>query len=171
MHPYLQKRGLFRNRVQTFTIVTISLLIIVGFFRIYTNGVFGNNFPYNKDDSDFIPDNYNKTITFLKNNLGENDNFFSMTSESIWYYYINKPSPTKFSILHYAAPFFYQEQVVRDLKNNNVKIILYKNKHWANVIDGITNQKRYPIIDNYINSDYSFYKKIDDNELWIKNSK
>jgi hypothetical protein len=171
MHPFLQKTGLFMNMIKISTIVTISFLTIVSFYRIYTNEVFGNNFPYNIDDSDFIPVNYNKTITFLKNNLGENDNFFTMTSEAIWYYYINKPSPTKFPLVWFAAPYFYQEQVVSDLKNNNVKIILYKNKHWTNVIDGITSQERFPIIDNYIKSDYSFYKKIDDNELWIENSK
>jgi len=154
-----------------FTIVSVSLLTTAGFYRIYKYELLEKNFPYNKNDSDFIPDNYKNTITFIKNNLGENDNFFTMTSEAIWYYYINKPSPTKFPVVWFAMPYFYQEQVVRDLKNNNVKLLLYKNKHWANAIDGFTSQERLPIIDQYIRNNYSILKIIDENELWIKNSK
>ncbi len=171
MHPFLQKNGFLRNIVIILTIVAVSLLTTAGSYRIYARGVIGNNFPYTIDDSDFIPDNYKNTITLIKNSLGENDNFFTMTSEAIWYYYINKPSPSRFSVVWFAMPFFYQEQVVRDLKNNNVQLILYKNTNWANTIDGFTSQERLPIIDNYIRNNYSFLIIVDDNELWIKNSK
>ena len=169
-HIFLQEKRFLNNILISFTIVSVSLLTTAGFYRIYNHELLEKNFPYNKDDSDFIPDNYKNTITFIKNNLGENDRFFTMTSEAIWYYYINKPSPSKFPVVWFAMPYFYQEQVVRDLKKNNVKLVLYKNKHWANAIDGFTNQERLPIICNYIRNNYSIFKIIDENELWIKNS-
>jgi hypothetical protein len=170
LHPFLRKKIVLNHFIHLVTITTIVLLTFAGVYRICASAIIQNNFPYNQPDSDFIPNNYKKTIAFINKNLSEDESFFTMTSEAIWYYYINKPSPTKFAVIWFAAPHFYQDQVVKELKTNNVKLILYKNEFWSNAIDGITSQDRLPIIDNYIKSNYSFFKKIDDNELWIENS-
>jgi hypothetical protein len=170
MHPYLQKKKLLSKIAVIFIMITTSLVTAAGCYSLYAHELIEKNFPYAKDDSYFIPDNYKRIIPFIKSNLGENDNFFTMTSEAIWYYYLDKPSPSKFSTVWFAAPNFYQEQVVRDLKNNNVKIILYKNRRWPYAIDGITSQERMPIIDNYLRNNYTFLTIIDENVLWIKNS-
>ncbi len=171
LQPYFHKKKPLKKLTIIITITAGFLIIITGSYRIYNNGLFATNFPYHTEDSHFIPGNYKNTINFLNNNLDENENFFTMTSEAIWYYFINKPAPTAFSVVWFAMPEFYQERVINDLENSNVKIILYKNDFWTNAIDDLTSQERLPLIDNYIRNHYSFFKKIDDNELWIKNSK
>ncbi len=168
LHIFIQKRRLLNNILIIFTIASVTLLTTAGFYKTYNNELLVKNFPYNKNDSDFIPDNYKNTINFIKNNLGENDSFFTMTSEAIWYYYINKPSPTRFPVVWFASPYFYQDEIIKDLEKKNVKIILYKNNFWSNQIGGINNEERFPIIINYIKQNYEFFKKIDDNEIWIK---
>ena len=170
-HGFLRKNKRVKNVLIIFTIVSVSLLTTVGIYKIYDHKLLEKNFPYAKDDSLFIPDNYKNAIAFIKGYLGEKESFFTMTSEAIWYYYINRPCPSKFPVVWFAEPYFYQEQTVRDLEDNNVKLILYKNKHWANSIDGFTSRERLPIIDDYIRNHYSFFKTIDGNEFWIKNTK
>lgn len=171
LHVFLQENKWVKKILIIFIIISVSLLTTAGFYRIYNHELLEKNFPYNIDDSHFIPDNYKNTITFIKSNLREKDSFFTMTSEAIWYYYINKPCPSKFPVVWFAMPPFYQEEIVNDLKINNVKYILYKNKHWANAIDGFTNERRLPTVVKYIKNNYSFFRDIDGNELWIKNYK
>jgi hypothetical protein len=169
LHVFLQENKRREKVLIILTIISVSLSITAGCYRIYKHELIERNFPYNIDDSHFIPDNYKDTITFLKNNLGEKDTFFTMTSEAIWYYFINKPCPSKFPVVWFAMPYFYQEQTVRDLRDNNVKIILYKHKNGSNIMDGFTIQEGLPIVDSYIKKYYSFFKTIDGNKLWIRN--
>ncbi|MDD5772377.1 MAG: hypothetical protein PHX78_02810 [bacterium] len=150
--------------------------LIIFIFGIYSYRVFHRDlnkeiFPFKIEDSKFIPGNYKETILFLKNNLNNNEEFFTMTSEAIWYYFIDKPCPTRFSVVWFAVPYFYQDEIVDDLKKKNVKYVLYKNDYWANNIDGINNERRLPIVVDYLKQNYVFFKKIDDNEIWIKNEK
>jgi hypothetical protein len=168
MHPFIRENRFLIKNLAIGTLIIISLFTSFGILRIYAFDGFENNFPYTKEDSDFIRDDNKRTISFIKKNLGKYDNFFTMTSEAIWYYYINKPSPTKFPVIWFASPNLYQEQVVSDLKNNNVKIILYSNDVGSNIMDQITNKERFPIIDNYLRNNYSFFTIIDNNVLWIK---
>jgi hypothetical protein len=126
-------------------------------------------FPLGISDSELIPKDYRKTITFLHNNLADDEDFFTMTSEAMWYYFIDKPCPTRFSIVWFAMPSFYQTEIVDSLKKRNVKFILYKNNHLGNIIDFIHTERRLPIVIDYIKNNYVFYKNIDGNKLWVKN--
>ena len=126
--------------------------------------------PVNASDDFFIPDNYKGTINFLRVNLEADESFFTLTSEASWYYFIDKPCPTRFQVVWFAMPLFYQNEVVDDLKSGKVKYIILRNNHWANKIDGFDNEVRLPVVISYIKQNYIFYKRIDDNEIWIKKS-
>ena len=148
----------------------VIFLIVVSFginiYRIHNKNLIVENFPFKIKDSEFIPDNYKATILFLKNNLNHDEEFFTMTSEASWYYFINKPCPTRFPVVWFAMPYFYQNEIVEKLKERKVKFILYENNNWANTIDGFPNDIRLPIVVNYIRKNYIFFKKIDDNKIW-----
>lgn len=90
------------------------------FRRIFKADLIKKNFPFGIEDSKWIPADYKRTIAFLKNNIGENEDFLSMTNEAIWYYFIDRPSPVRFPVIWFAAPDFYQNEVVEDLKGKNV---------------------------------------------------
>ncbi|OFY62875.1 MAG: hypothetical protein A2V64_09220 [Bacteroidetes bacterium RBG_13_43_22] len=158
---YLNKR---LNYAMIFIVLFISVFLIS---RIIKENLISRSFPLETEDSKFIPENYKATISYLKNNLSSKENFFTMTSEASWYYFIDKPCPTRFPVVWFASPSFYQEEIVRDLKMNNVKFILYRNNSWYNAIDGFDNETRFPIIMGYIEENYEFFKKFDNNEIWI----
>lgn len=157
------------KRFVTYSIVlSISFIVGLSIFRTNSKGLLIENFPLKKSDSAFIPSHYAQTISFLKNTLADKESFFTMTSEGSWYYFVGKSCPTRFPVVWLAMPPFYQREIVRDLKRNNVKFILYRNHHPANRIDGFTSQERLPIIDTYLKANYRYFKTIDDNELWVK---
>ena len=170
IHPFLSENRRFYKLVFILTIISLSTVIAAGTYRIFKNGLIAANFPYQTGDSEFIPANYKETIAFLNSNLDDDESFFTMTSEAMWYYFINKPSPTAFPVVWFAMPEFYQKRVIEDLESGNVKIVLYKNDFWTNAIDGFSSQERLPLIDSYIKKNYSLFKMIDDNKLWIRKS-
>jgi len=154
-----------------FPYLCFYLMLIVSItnsYRIYYNNLLSKNFPLNIEDSVFIPNNYKATISFLKDNLDDEEGFITMTSEASWYYLIDRACPIRFPVIWFASPNFYQKEIVEQLKTSHIKYILYKNDHWANSIDGFTNEVRLPIVIRYIKQHYKFFKKIDDNEIWIK---
>ncbi len=146
----------------------VTLIFSFGIYHIYSGGLIRENFPLGVKDSEIIPDNYKATILFLKNNLAPDESFFTMTAEASWYYFIDRPSPSRFPVIIFAIPYFYQNEVVKDLEKNNVKFVLYRNSHWASRFDGFPNEERLPLIAKYIRNNFIFYRKIDDNEIWIR---
>ena len=91
-----------------------------------------------------------------------------MTSEASWYYFIRKPCPIRFPIVWFAMPYFYQSEIVEDLKKSRVKYILYKNDARSNRFGGFGNEVKLPVVVDYIKKNYCFFIKINDNEIWIK---
>jgi len=155
--------------LSTLTLIIVLISITVYYPHVRLNKLY--TLPLGIPDNKIIPKSYIPVISYIRSHLNDNEYFFTMTNEASWYYFIDRLCPTKFPVVWFAMPLFYQDQVVRDLKNNNVKLVLYKNRHWANAIDGFTNQERLPRINNYIRNNYSPFKVINENELWIKNSK
>ncbi len=168
LNNFLSNRNVFRRNLTYLISLCVFLVMVLSACRAYNKNLITENFPFQIDDSHFIPGSYKNTIFFIKDNLGERETFFTMTSEASWYYFINRPCPTRFPIVYFAAPPFFQGEIVNDLKIKEVKYILYQNKDWASSMDGFTNEKRLPIIAKYIKENYSFSKNIDGNELWIK---
>lgn len=167
----LIKYYLFKFLTKKVTIVLISVSLIISvflMFKIKSENLIKGNFPLTVDDSFYIPDNYKSTISFLNENLKEDEDFLTLTSEASWYYFLKKPSPVRFPVIWLAATDFYQNETVCDLKKKNVKFVLYRNNNWTNTMDGFTNEERLPIIIKYIKCNFIFYKKIEDNELWVK---
>ena len=93
---------------------------------------------------------HHRAISFLRENLNENEEFLTMTSEASWYYFVNKACPIRFQVIYHAMPYFYQNEIVSDLENSNVKFIIYRNDHWANTVDGFDNEVRLPIVTEYV---------------------
>lgn len=138
---------------------------VYGISCLFSQGLIGKNFPFRVPDSELVPANYDATVQFLKSHLADDEYFFTLTSEGIWYYLMDRPCPSRFSDVFYAAPDFLQKEVVEDLKQKKVKFIIYENDYWTNMIDGIPTAIRLPIIDKYVQENYEPYTMIDDNKI------
>jgi len=109
-----------------------------------------------------------KAVRFLKERMAPDEGFLTMTSEPIWYYLLDKPSPIRFQSIYQAMPPFYQEEVVSDLRRSNVKFVLYRNRHWANEMDGYGNEVRLPLVVAFVKEYYEPLQTIEGHEIWIR---
>jgi hypothetical protein len=155
-------------KIKYLVIPMMIAVLVFGSYQIYHKNLFRENFPYKTDDQEFIPENYKATIAFIKKMNLKNESFFTMTSEGCWYYFLDSPCPTRIQALWFAAPDFYQKEIIKDLENKKVTCLLYKNSHWANKLDGIDIKNKLGLLTAYIKKNYQPLIKIDDNELWIR---
>jgi hypothetical protein len=179
---YILSAFVLRNPIQSFFasrkfyrtvfVSSVSFVCVLTFIaccaRLGRGDEWKKNFPLMVPDSDFIPNDYKATIDIMRANLKPDEEFFTLTSEASWYYFLEKPCPTRFPYIWIAAPVVYQDQVVGDLERKRVKYVLYRSLDWSYNIDGISNDLKFPVISSYIRKHYIPGWKIDGNEIWIR---
>jgi hypothetical protein len=156
---------------QKIVLFGVSLLTGVIFLASYIQKINFNSwyrFSLNIPDQMLILENYKEAITFLKNNLNKDEYFFTMTSEASWYYFLDKPCPTRFPVVWFAMTNFYQKEIIKDLQEKNVKFITYK--HSYRRINGQTPEEMLPILSDYIKKNFVFCKLVGDTQIYCLNS-
>jgi hypothetical protein len=143
-------------------------LAAVCLVQVPRSGLVVQNFPVGRPDSFYLPGGYLRTAEVLRESLAPEESFFTMTSEALWYYLLDRPCPTRFLVVWFAAPAFYQEEIIRDLQRNNTKLVLYRNAAPSNGIDGISNEQRLPLVAAYLKEHYEPWRKVEDHEIWIR---
>lgn len=164
------KRIRAEEKVVTGVVVVIFLALAIVLVP-KTNWATWYRFSLGMPDEELIPNNYIETIAYLKTHLPPGESFMTMTSEGSWYYFLDRPCPTRFQVIYQAMPPFYQQEVVEDLEAKKVGYILLRNGHWANEMEGFSNEVRIPLVFQYIVKNYSLLTKIEDNEIWIRKKK
>jgi hypothetical protein len=144
------------------------VLIALTTYRLVEFDQWGRNFPLENSDDSFISENQSQVTAFLKKELKTGEPFFAFSNDASWYYLLNRPCPTAYPSLWVASPKALQIRVVESLEKKRVRLVLYKNSHWSSSIDDIPDAQRFPAINSYIQERYKFYKKIADQEIWIR---
>lgn len=129
------------------------------------------NFPVGRPDSHYLPAGYLTAAAVIRENLAPGESFFTLTSEALWYYLVDRPCPTRFSVVWFAAPPFYQQEIIRDLERNNTTLVLYRNQAPSNRIDEITVEKRLPLVTAHVRQHYEPWRNVDGHELWKRRPK
>jgi hypothetical protein len=168
---YLTPRLALPRRINYKFVGAGAMATIVLFMSLYVSEVNWKEFyrfPLGTPDEVVIPRKYRETAEFIRSEMGEHDSFFSMTNDASWYYLVDRPCPARFQIVWLAMPYFFQNEIIRDLEEKEVKYILYKNDGIWMSIDGFSNEKRLPILVKYIEDNYAFFKDINGNQIWTR---
>ncbi len=159
-----------------YRVITLAMLITASLYTLqslYTtvssDSVLEENFPIHRQDREFIPPEYTATISFLKSSLTGDQKFITLSNEASWYYFLKQASPTRFPLVWFALSQKNQKQFINSMEQQNIRFVLYRNRHWANTIDGIPNSERLPILFDYISKHYHPLTNMDGNEIWEKN--
>lgn len=174
LHPLLAG-GLARDsgmrKVMVWTVAAVLTVLSVFYVaQVPRKHMLASNFPLGEKDSHYVPRGYSRAADYIKRKLRDGENFVTLTNEGSWYYFVDRACPLRFSSVWLAAPDFYQEEMVRDMKRGNVKFVVYGNESYFNHIDDVPNDKRLPILFKYVKANYRPHKNIDGNEIWIKKS-
>ncbi len=120
--------------------------------------------PLTKDER-WITSEQQEVSKYIKENSTITDTIFVYTNESAYYYLTERKNPTRFYTIWFASPNYYQREVITDLKKSKPKFIIYKNNYWSNNIDGISNQKRFPLLEKWMQEEYTLSKTIFSTEI------
>lgn len=148
--------------------LSVAILLCWTINRVSSDSLIAENFPLGTPDTDYIPPDQVATLDFLRENLGPKESFLTLTSEGSWYYFLDKPSPVKFSMVYWAATDFYQREAIRDIERGNVKYLIVVNNNWCNAVQGIPTHKRLPILVSYLQSKYAPRARIDGNWVFVR---
>ncbi len=168
VRPLLARWEALSRRLVTAGAAGLAVVCLIQAPRAH---LLAQNFPIGRPDSHFLPPSYLKTAETLRQNLAPGESFFTMTSEALWYYLLDRPCPSRFPVVWFAAPSFYQEEIIRDLERRQTKLVLYRNDAPSNRIDGIPNERRLPLLAAYLKERYAPWRVVEGNEIWIRRSK
>jgi len=161
---------LLAPRLRKALVATALALAAVCLYRVPAAGLLAENFPAGTPDSRYLPASYLSAAAFLRENLGPGEHFFTLTSEALWYYLVDKPCPARFPVVWFAAPEFYQREIIEALETKRVKYVLYRNQAPSNRLDGISSAERLPRLVEHIRRHYVPDRAIDGHEIWKRAS-
>ncbi len=169
MGPRLARREGTQKILKAGTLFAVTAILAAGTIRDIRWNVLQKNFPLGTADEDFIPAQDQAAILFLKGEMGPEDEFFTLTSEASWYYYLGKACPTRFPYIWTAAPEVFQREIVQSLCAKKVKWVLFRDDDWSGRIDGIPNEEKFPVITAFIHANYHPFRSIEGREFWVLN--
>ena len=157
----------------------ISLILLLIFFtsiffnKKYENKNFFNFFSFKNNiyslikfsDKIFISKDYQFFINQYKDLTIKDKCVMVFTNEVAIPYLLKKPTCSKYYSMYTATPTSIQKNLIQDLEIQNPVYLIYKSN-----IDSYGHAgNRLRLLDNYINEQYSFFKKIKHWEVYKKN--
>jgi hypothetical protein len=159
VHRFLQGRKKILTRS---VFVLIVLFIVISVYFIFSQSLLSKNFPFFQKDSEFIPTLSREPISFLEQNLSEDQEIYVFSSELAWYYYLNRASPVRWANIQMVGSETHQREVARDLNRKEVPYVIYMLKSW----DNIENSVKYPILSDYIHNHFKPVHNIQGASIW-----
>jgi len=117
-------------------------------------------------DEALVPEAYREAVGYLRANLQPDDEFYTLTNEGVWYYFVDRPAPNRYPVLLFAPAPHQQREIVTHWETHDVPYIVYRTSHLANQIDGVPSSRRAPIVFDYVHEHYAPHKTFGEAEIW-----
>ena len=159
------------NKKISLNILSYLCIVIYSIFLLEIN--FKNIFSFKKrvdiyidqKNESFLDKETIKLVDFYKD-ISKNDNCVqSITNQATLPFLINKPSCTRYLSNWYNVTHKHQKEFINELKSKKPRILLY----WSKLdVYNFNDEKRIPLIIQYIKSNYTTYNKTDDWHFLIR---
>ncbi|HVE73277.1 MAG TPA: hypothetical protein VNI54_18050 [Thermoanaerobaculia bacterium] len=111
-------------------------------------------------------------ITDVVNNVREltrkNEPFFDFSNQPAFYFFADRPNPTRFYQVPILSPRAFQEETIRALERSKPKVVLRRSPELFDQFDGVTNDLRAQAVSAYLDDTYAFYRSVRGVELWTR---
>ncbi len=108
-------------------------------------------------DESFVSVPTREVLDRLKARLGSGDTFFTLTSEGVWYFLLDRPAPGRHHVLHYAKPEAAQNEIIAGLEARRPRVILaprgFPNNETRD-LGGAPERDAYRILYAYVDRNY-----------------
>jgi hypothetical protein len=103
---------------------------------------------------------------FLKAYTGPDDYVFFFPNEAAYYFLFDKNSPTRYVNSYFAVTYDQQRELISDLKEKDVKYIIYFKNTWR--VDNIPERIQIPLVVEHINTGYKLFKDLGDVQIYVR---
>lgn len=97
-----------------------------------------------------------------------NDPIFDFSNQPAFYFFADRPNPTRFYQVPIASPRAYQAEVIASLQAARPKVVIRTSPEGFDEFDGISNALRAPAVAAYLDDTYRFDRVIRGVELWTR---
>lgn len=101
---------------------------------------------------------------------GKDDPIFDFSNQPAFYFFVDRPNPTRFYQVPMFSPGIFQQEVIAALERAKPKVIIRTSPEQYDQFDGIPNALRAQAVAAYIDDCYRFYKSVRGVELWVRRS-
>lgn len=111
-------------------------------------------------------------ITDVVNNVREltkeGEPIFDFSNQPAFYFFADRPNPTRFYQVPILSPRELQAETLRALERTKPKVILRRSPELFDRFDGVTNDLRAQAVSAYIDDMYGFHRSVRGVELWTR---
>ena len=97
-----------------------------------------------------------------------NEPIFDFSNQPAFYYFADRPNPTRFYQVPILSPREFQSETIRALEKARPKVILRRSPEGFDQFDGVTNDLRAQAVSGYIDEVYRFDHAMRGVELWTR---
>lgn len=97
-----------------------------------------------------------------------NEPVFDFSNQPAFYFFADRPNPTRFYQVPILSPREFQAETIRALERSRPKVVLRKSPELFDQFDGVTNDLRAQAVSAYLDDTYRFYKSVRGVELWTR---
>jgi hypothetical protein len=94
------------------------------------------------------------TIAYIQQNTRPSETIFDFSNQGGYYFFANRPSPTKYHQISYASTKRMQLKVIADLERHKPKLVIFRTGSWFDKIDNVDNVERNYLVAEYLKSHY-----------------
>lgn len=93
---------------------------------------------------------------------------FDFSNQPAFYFFADRPNPTRFYQVPILSPRAFQEETIRALEKAKPKVVLRRSPELFDQFDGVTNDLRAQAVSAYLDDTYTFYRSVRGVELWTR---
>jgi hypothetical protein len=98
----------------------------------------------------------------------KNEPFFDFSNQPAFYFFADRPNPTRFYQVPILSPRAFQEETIRALERARPKVVLRRSPELFDQFDGVTNDLRAQAVSAYLDDTYGFHRSVRGVELWTR---
>lgn len=98
----------------------------------------------------------------------KNAPIFDFSNQPAFYFFADRPNPTRFYQVPILSPREFQAETIRALEHAKPKVVLRRSPEGFDQFDGVTNDLRAQAVSAYLDDVYRFDKSIRGVELWTR---
>ena len=93
---------------------------------------------------------------------------FDFSNQPAFYFFADRPNPTRFYQVPILSPREFQAETIRDLERARPKVVIRRSPEMFDQFDGVTNDLRAQAVSAYLDETYRFYRSVRGVELWTR---